>query len=40
MIPAGYDAPMIGSCKQVLVLEEGRGRAYDDMRYAISYSIL
>ena len=40
MILAGYDVP-IRSRNGVLVLKEGRGRAYDDVGYAISvYSIL
>ena len=40
MIVAGYDV-LMRNCKKVLVLKKGRGRANDDVGYAISvYSIL
>ena len=39
--PGGYDVPMTEAARKVLVLKKGRGRANDDLGYAISvYSIL
>ena len=39
--PGGYDVPMTEAARKMLVLKKGRGRANDDVGYAIPvYSIL